>query len=40
LQQIGEKKYRQELVDYGVEEVLEIGLAFAGKEVLIRERKV
>jgi hypothetical protein len=36
LTQIAEKRYRQELLDRGVEEILEMGLAFRGKQVFVK----
>ena len=38
LEQIEEKNYRQELVDTGCQQILELGLAFAGKRVKIKHR--
>ncbi|MCT4604986.1 MAG: PD-(D/E)XK nuclease domain-containing protein, partial [Marinisporobacter sp.] len=35
LKQIGEKNYKQELLDLGVKNILELGVAFEGKEVLV-----
>jgi len=35
LKQIKEREYKQELLAKGVEEILEIGIAFSGKEVLV-----
>ncbi|MCK4258732.1 MAG: AAA family ATPase [Halanaerobiales bacterium] len=39
LKQIEERKYSQELVREGVKEIIELGLAFSGKVVKIRERR-
>jgi len=38
LKQIEEKKYAQELLDAGVTNILYLGLAFEGKNVLIRSK--
>ncbi|WFD12434.1 AAA family ATPase [Tepidibacter hydrothermalis] len=35
--QIKDRNYRQELVDRGIKNILELGIAFEGKEVLVRE---
>ena len=40
LEQIEDRKYRQELLDRGVTEIMELGLAFAGKEVLVKVGKI
>lgn len=40
LQQIADKAYRQELVARGVREILELGLAFLGKDVYIKSRQI
>jgi hypothetical protein len=40
LLQIEKKNYRQELRDRGIGEIIEIGMAFDGKEVLLRDRRV
>ena len=40
LQQIEEKKYAQELIAYGVSHVLSLGLAFKGKQVLVKSRQL
>lgn len=36
LKQIEEKQYRQELVDRGVKDIIELGIAFEGKVVLVK----
>ncbi len=38
LNQIKERKYKQELVSWGVENILELGIGFAGKNVLVKTR--
>lgn len=38
LQQIEDKQYAQELLDRGIQRILYLGLAFEGKEVLIRHK--
>jgi hypothetical protein len=38
LKQIQEKPYAQELIDRGVSRILYLGLAFKGKQVLIRSK--
>ncbi|MCK4258651.1 MAG: AAA family ATPase [Halanaerobiales bacterium] len=40
LDQIEKKKYRQELLDRGCKDILELGLAFAGKEVVVQQRRI
>ncbi len=37
LKQIEEKRYRVELEDMGIKNIQEIGIAFQGKEVMIRQ---
>jgi hypothetical protein len=37
LRQIKDKNYKQELLHRGIENILELGIAFQGKELLIRE---
>ncbi|QXM05193.1 AAA family ATPase [Crassaminicella indica] len=37
LKQIKEKNYKQELLDRGVRDIIELGIAFEGKEVLVVE---
>lgn len=37
LKQIQDKKYRQQLLDRGINDILELAIAFEGKEVLVRE---
>ncbi len=39
LNQIEERKYSQDLVREGVKEIIELGLAFSGKVVKVRERR-
>ncbi|MEJ8553068.1 hypothetical protein [Tepidibacter sp. Z1-5] len=34
---IKDRNYRQELVDKGIKNIIEIGIAFEGKEVLVKE---
>ena len=38
LKQIEDKKYRQRLIDRGIKNIIDIGIAFDGKKVLIKER--
>jgi len=38
LKQIEEKQYRQELVDRGVKDIIELGIAFEGKVVLVKQK--
>ncbi len=40
LDQINDRKYRQELLDREIIKIIELGLAFEGKNVLILERKI
>lgn len=35
LAQIAEKNYRQQLIEYGIENIIERGIAFEGKKVLV-----
>ncbi|WBW96282.1 AAA family ATPase [Oceanirhabdus sp. W0125-5] len=37
LKQIEEKNYKQELLDLGIENIMELGIAFEGKEVLVKK---
>ncbi|GAA0179028.1 hypothetical protein SH2C18_19800 [Clostridium sediminicola] len=37
LKQIKEKKYKQELLDLGIENIIELGIAFEGKEVFVKK---
>lgn len=37
LNQIKEKNYKQELLDLGIKNILELGIAFKGKEVIVKE---
>lgn len=39
LKQIEDKKYSVEMKELGINNILELGIAFEGKEVLIKERK-
>ena len=36
LKQIEDKKYRQRLIDRGIKDIIDIGIAFDGKKVLIK----
>ncbi|GAB6099391.1 AAA family ATPase [Halanaerocella petrolearia] len=38
LNQIEEKEYQQELVGQGIDDVLELGIAFSGKDVMVRNK--
>ncbi|GAB6137993.1 AAA family ATPase [Halanaerobaculum tunisiense] len=38
LEQIKEREYKQELISKGVAEVLELGIAFSGKQVLVKSQ--
>ncbi|MCK4260400.1 MAG: PD-(D/E)XK nuclease domain-containing protein [Halanaerobiales bacterium] len=40
LQQIEDKEYRKELLDLGIEKIMEVGLAFEGKRVMIKAKKI
>jgi hypothetical protein len=40
IKQIKEKKYNQELLDRGVKEIIKLGIAFQGKEVLVVEGNI
>jgi len=37
LKQIDEKRYKQELLAQGIEEILELGIAFSGKEIMVKK---
>ncbi len=39
LKQIEDKKYKQELLDLGIEDIMELGIAFEGKNVLVDKRR-
>lgn len=38
LQQISSKNYRQEMMELGIYQIIELGIAFDGKEVLVRQK--
>ncbi|MCT4592821.1 MAG: ATP-binding protein [Anaeromicrobium sp.] len=40
LKQIEDKNYRQELVNRGIDNIIEVGIAFEGKNVLVMEKKI
>jgi hypothetical protein len=39
LKQVKEKKYRQELIDRGIQNIIELGVAFEGKNVMVKVRE-
>ena len=38
LKQIAEKQYRQELIARGIRDIVEVGIAFEGKNVMVLRR--